>query len=228
MRRNLAWVVAGWLFLCLHAHAAQARGMAALDRSVSPERQKAELELVLADVRAQTAAGERPVVVLDIDDTLILSDEKGYDPNGPPVRGAIKYAKALLRAGATIVYLTGRRTNEQANTLAQLRRRGFPLGGAAHLMMNPSTRWERALRWKERAKARIVALGKPTAFFENEKENIRLFRRQYPQARMIRLNTRSNYPDPGRGARRILVIDDFLRTGRATVRGSRGPRAGSR
>ena len=223
MRRGLAWVVAGWVSLCLHDAWGRVQ---ALERSISPERQRAELELVLAEVRALRAAGERPVVVIDIDDTLILSDEKGFDPHGPAVRGSIRYTRALLRAGAVLVYLTGRRTNEQVATEAQLRRTGFPLGGDAHLMMNPAKRWERALRWKARAQAHIVALGRPIAFFENEKENVRLFRRQYPRARVFRLNTRSQYPDPGRGARGIVVIDHFLRTGRLpTAAGGAGPRA---
>ena len=224
MWRGLAWVVAGWVFLCLHDAWGRVQ---ALERSIPPEQQKAQLELVLAEVRVAHAAGERPVVVLDIDDTLILSDEKGFDPHGPAVRGSIRYARALLRAGAVLVYLTGRRTNEQAATRAQLRRTGFPLGGDAHLMMNPARTWERALTWKARARARILALGRPVAFFENEKENVRLFRRQYPRARVFRLNTSSQYADPGRGARGIVVIDHFLRTGRpaATAAGGAGPRA---
>ena len=224
MRLGLARVVAGLLVLCLGALGAEARRPPAIERAITPGQQKTELELVIADVRASAERGENPVVVFDIDDTLILSDEKGYDPHGPAVKGSIKYVKALLRAGATIVYLTGRRTNELRNTEAQLRRTGYPVGGHAHLFMNPSTRWERALKWKARAKSIIVGLGKPIAFFENEKENVRLFRRQYPGAKMFRLNTRSTYGDPGRGARGIIVVDNFLRTGRpsATAGGSRG------
>src|SRR5262245_14792002 len=131
MRRNPALVLAGGLLFALLVSRAEARRARSLEVSISPTRQKAELELILAEVRAAGAARQRPVVVLDIDDTLIDAGKGGFDPYGPPIRGAIKFTKALLRAGARVVYLTGRRTNERKRTVAQLRKNGFPLGGRA-------------------------------------------------------------------------------------------------
>jgi hypothetical protein len=220
MWRSLARVVAGWWLLTLGAPGAEARRVPALERSVSPVRQQAELERILADVRAEAAAGRTPVVIFDIDDTILYTDRNGL--TGRPVPGAVKYVKAVLRAGAVVVYLTGRRENELRRTRAQLTQGGFPLGGQARLMMNPARTWERALRWKSRARRIIDKLGPTVAVFENEKENVRMFRAGYPAARIVRVNTRSDYPDNGRGARGIVVVEHLLRTGRALA-----PRGGA-
>jgi hypothetical protein len=159
-------------------------------------------------------------VIFDIDDTILYTDRNGL--TGRPVPGAVKYVKAVLRAGAVVVYLTGRRENELRRTRAQLTQGGFPLGGQARLMMNPARTWERALRWKSRARRIIDKLGPTVAVFENEKENVRMFRAGYPAARIVRVNTRSDYPDNGRGARGIVVVEHLLRTGRALA-----PRGGA-
>jgi acid phosphatase class B len=183
----------------------------ALDVSLPREEAAGELRQVRRDVRDAVTRGEKPVVVFDIDDTLLFGQPGGKsDPDGAALPGAVSYVARLIDAGATIVYLTGRPTTQRAETERHLTARGFPLGKSQRLLLNPSTDWRKAVQWKEQAQSRIGKLGRVLAVFDNEKDNVRMFRRTYDRAtKIFRLNTQAALPDTGRGAKGIKVITDY-------------------
>ena len=168
-----------------------------------------KLASVTQKVRALAAAGHSPVAVFDIDDTLLHNGRFTPKPLvNTPEPGAVAYVKSLSAAGATVVYLTGRKASEQAQTVAALKRAGLPIGGTAKLMLNPSSKMS-SVDWKKSATPAIAKLGKTVAVFDNEFENVRMFRLAYPGSSIFRLATSSNKPDPG-GKGAIFVIKDFL------------------
>ena len=199
---------------------AAARAQSAdLDTLLPPEQARRELAAVTAEVRERAARGERPVVVFDVDDTLV--DSHGGFPTPAqiekpePLPGAVEYVHALARAGATIVYLTGRPEAWRKDAELQLERAHLPLGGPHRVMLNPVA--QPAYLFKGQVRPQILALGTPIAFFDNEKRNIRVFREQYPEARVFRLKTTSYYSDPG-GKGPVHVIDSFPKAAPLPVR----------
>ncbi|MEO6954966.1 MAG: HAD family acid phosphatase [Polyangia bacterium] len=168
-----------------------------------------KLAIVTQKVRALAAAGRTPVAVFDIDDTLLHNGRFTPKPlvnTAEP--GAVSYVKSLRAAGATIVYLTGRKASQETKTVAALKEAGLPTGGTTKLMLNPSSKMS-SVDWKRSATPAIAKLGKTVAVFDNEFENVRMFRLAYPRSSIFRLATSSNRPDPG-GKGSIYVIKDFL------------------
>jgi acid phosphatase class B len=155
------------------------------------------------------------VVVFDIDDTLVRwpsrDSKEPYD-----MAGAAEYVNALKARGAKIVYLTGRwdKKEERSATEKLLRDFGLPLDGAT-LIMNGSD--QPTVEYKRSALARIRQLGTPVAFFDNEKENVRMFREEFPDKRVwvLRPATVSSREDPG-GHGRVDVFRRFVTPRRYT------------
>jgi hypothetical protein len=220
MRR--APLLLAWLCLATTASSASA-GTAWLEDSLPPEVASVELERVRDDVRRLVAEGKRPVVVFDVDETLVISDRGIYwDPKLRRMPGAKEYLKGLLEDGARIIYFTGRKTSlwrkrrsdppgtltPRQKTIRELRRLDIPLGPGTELIMNPTQ--HRGYVFKELFVPRLRRKGTIVALFDNEKDISRLFREQYPDARVFRLNTRAKYGDIGIGTGGIKVIDDFL------------------
>jgi len=174
-----------------------------LDEAMSRARATARLEQVGQQVTAMKDAGGHPVVVFDIDGTVMNSPPLSHDPVAVP--GAAAYVKSLVAAGATLVYLTGRKERERATTNTQLAQLGLP---RAPLYMNRSSL--PTVEYKRHAIGPIERRGTPVAFFDNEKENARMFRAEYPDrhVRVFRPDTTSARPDPG-GPGPIYVIKDF-------------------
>jgi HAD superfamily, subfamily IIIB (Acid phosphatase) len=186
-----------------------------LEQSLKKVAQRHELRSVVSESAQLSRLGKRPVVVFDVDDTLYgATDGSLYTDHKDRVeeiRGASQYLHTLAKTGAKIVYLTGRGESWRKATEAQFQKFDFPLSGPHELMLNPSKDWEvpgAALAFKRSVHAQILTKGRPVAFFDNDKANVRLFREQYPDSKVFRLRTRTARPDPG-GNGKILVIDDY-------------------
>ena len=231
------------------------------------------LEQVLGRVQAAVARGERPLVVLDLDDTLfrvsfrtrnILHDwaaahpEAGdlharidaLDPEKMPwslpatldqvglkdpalrksadrywgvgffssrylavdetVHGAVVYVNRLARAGARLVYLTGRDTGRMyEGTVRALVKSGFPAPTpSGHVLMMKSDYKLNDCLFKAQACREIRAMGPVVASIDNEPRNCNMFRAELPGATIVCVNTphSDNSPalEPGIG-----LVPDF-------------------
>lgn len=188
----------------------------ALEQTLPRSDQARELDGVVREVKRAAGAGEHPVVVFDIDDTLIrwkkVGDQKVSFTEMP---GAMDYVRTLSDAGAHIVYLTARPERLRRATERLLRRVGLPLGQDHPLMMMRPGETS-FLRSKARARPRILALGRPVALFDNDLANVRLFRGQYPDARVFRVvgHSGSRDPRPELGRDGIRVLSDLAGSGR--------------
>lgn len=125
-----------------------------------------------------------------------------------PLPGAVGYCEELARAGAALVYMTGRDEAMREGTERSLRGRGFPLRGTA-LVLKPAFDTP-DLEFKTRALAALPGHGEVRGAFENEPAHVNLFRDAFPEALMYFVETRhSGKPiEPHPSARRIK---DFLR-----------------
>lgn len=193
-----------------------------LDVSVAPSTARQQLLSVREEVVRRVKAGERPMVIFDIDDTL-LTWPRADLPNRQLVPGALAYLKSLKDAGAKIVYITGRHEEARAETVEHLRSFGFPVGADDHLVLNDTNL--STIDYKTTAtRAAVRTYGKPVAAFDNEKENARMFRREFPDPNIavVRLRTTTQRPDSG-GDGPITVIDDFTPALPSTIHLSRAP-----
>lgn len=104
--------------------------------------------------------------------------------------GAAKYLHLLVRAGAKIVYLTGRDMPRMGEgTRENLLRNRFPLSPAhAALIMKPDSALE-DLKFKESQYASIAAMGEVIGLFENEPANLNSMADAFPSADAIFLDT---------------------------------------
>ncbi len=157
------------------------RGKGAFDTPLPTAVTRNHLGVVLQRVKLLKSQGKRPIVVTDIDGTIAteLENDIGF-ADAKPLPGAPKYFRQLEAAGATVVYLTGRKTSDRKKTEKFLRRYDFPLA-KAKLMLNPSKTYGNPIEWKLGAQTKLQRLGGTyVAFFENTKRNAALFRRLYP------------------------------------------------
>ena len=175
-----------------------------LSKSLAKPEGRKRLRQVRDQVRSLSRAGKKPVVVFDIDDTLVRDNHSG---KSRALYGAVKYVKSLHKAGATIVYLTARKERARTKTTAMLKSKRLPLAGASHLLMN-DTRLKGDL-WKISAKPRVLAHGKPLAMYDNDFTHVRNYRKMFPGSRVFRVNTISRRKDPG-GTGTIEVIGGFF------------------
>lgn len=200
------------LALALAGATAHAAPRSPLDRTLPDARAGGELDDVLAGVGAARKAGKTPMVVVDIDDTILRWRKvNGEKVSASPMAGAAAYLARLERAGARIVYLTGRPEGDRAATRKVLRALGVPRGRRHRLIMNRLPPDRPIVESKEAAHAEILEVGTPVAFFDNDLANVRLFRRQYPGAQVVRVAGHSGSPDPEpqRGLDDVAVVSDF-------------------
>jgi hypothetical protein len=178
-----------------------------LTRPVPDAMAAAKLNAVRQQVAKLTAKGKSPWVIMDIDDTLIRTVSF---PKNAAVEGAVAYAKSLTQAGATIVYISGRKDQpaEYAKTVASLERLGFPLGSKGEIELN-GMKLNTVLYKQEETNTLVKQLGQPVAVFDNEIANVRMFRSDLPaKVPVFRLDTASFSKDTG-GKGTIIVIKNF-------------------
>lgn len=103
-------------------------------------------DALVADERANVAAGLKPAVIMDIDETVLdnspyqarlVRDGAEYnevtwaawvaEKNARPVPGVVDFAKAATARGVTILYISNRAQHLQEATLANLRSAGLPV-----------------------------------------------------------------------------------------------------
>jgi hypothetical protein len=198
--------------LALAATGAQAEPVSPLERTLTATRAGGELDDVLDQVRAERARGRTPVVVVDVDDTILRWKKVGGEKvSASPMPGAAGYLRALEKAGARIVYLTGRHEEHRAATRKVLRALGVPRGPRHRLIMNRLSTDRPIVESKRAARAEILRLGTPVALFDNDLANVRLFRHQYPQAQVVRVAGHSGSvdPEPQLGLDDVAVVVDF-------------------
>ena len=104
--------------------------------------------------------------------------------------GAADYMRAVLTTGVQIAYLTGRQEEMRHGTVECMRRTGLPLpdGSGVHLLMKP-TLAEDDDAFKRTAHAELGKLGTVVAAFDNEPTHANDYRRKFPGALVVRLDT---------------------------------------
>ena len=113
------------------------------------------------------------------------------------IDGAKAYVMALQRAGALIVYLTGRdKPRMGVGTEYSLVKLGFPLGGNAATLLMKSDKSIDDTSYKTEAFATIAKWGTVVGAFENEPRNVNAMATAFPEAITVFLDTmHSNKPD---------------------------------
>lgn len=123
-----------------------------------------------------------------------------------PIDGAVEYIGKVMKAGATIVYLTGRdRLGMYDGTVASLKTHGFPLAHLrSHLYMKPDT-VTRDWNFKRKARRDIASYGTLVAFFDNEPPNANEFLEAFPKAIIVLVDTKCapGHPQLRRGVKKI-------------------------
>lgn len=132
-----------------------------------------------------------------------------YLRHDQPLPGASHFVNHVHRAGAVVVYLTGRPAVTMGpGTRQSLVAHGFPLGGErCHLMLKPDGA-EPDLVFKARALEAVAELGDVVCAFENEPVNANLFATRFPTAVVILLDT-MHMPDAPPLDPRIVRVKDF-------------------
>ncbi len=177
----------------------------ALDVPLSSAVASQKLRAFRQQVRDAAAQGRKPVVVFDLDDTLVRLFTKKQIP------GAAAFVSGVLSDGARVVYQCGRKEGQRAVTEALLTSNGMPINTKAQLWLKSKSEKACTVDWKKAQKPQLEALGCPIGFFDNEKVNVRMFRAEFPQSCVFRLTTTAYYPDPG-GKGTIWPIKDFCPT----------------
>ena len=242
------------------------RSAAAAGKSDQP------LARIMARVDAAKAAGQTPVVVLDLDDTLfrvayrtnkILLDWSSTQPPSLGLRakiaaleplkmpwslpqtfdqmgihdaalrksadaawgrgffsndyleadrtvpGAVVFVRMLVHRGARVVYLTGRDiARMQVGTERALKKAGFPPVPTEATLILKSDYKQKDAVFKEQACASILKMGTVIAAIDNEPGNCNVFRKTFPGASVVCIDTQHSPTapplDPG-----IALLPDF-------------------
>ncbi|HWM84643.1 MAG TPA: HAD family hydrolase [Kofleriaceae bacterium] len=107
-----------------------------------------------------------------------------------PIAGAPDYVRAVLAAGARVLYVTGRHEEMRGGTLVCFERTNFPCpdGGAIELLMKPELEEHDDL-YKSRTYATLREHGQLVAAFDNEPAHINGYREAFPDALCVHLAT---------------------------------------
>lgn len=124
-------------------------------------------------------------------------------------KGAVELVAACYRAGATIVYLTGRDLPNMAlGTFASLRDLGFPIGVVGTSLVTKPAFEIPDSDFKHDVAPSLVRHGRVEATFDNEPANTNLFLHHHPEAKAVFLDTH-HAPAPPELDPRAVVIDSF-------------------
>lgn len=125
------------------------------------------------------------------------------------VPGARDYAEACHRAGATVVYLTGRDlANMALGSFASLRDLGFPIGRVGTELVTKPTFDMPDADFKRSVAPELARLGEVVAAFDNEAVNCNLFVEAHPACTTVLLDT-LHAPDPPPLDLRVRVVTSF-------------------
>ena len=107
-----------------------------------------------------------------------FSDE--YQKYDIPIPGACKYVNKIHRAGATVIYLTGRDAPRMlVGAIESLRLFGFPIGILGTMMIVKEVFEEQDEVFKRNVTQYLKRLGKVEGIFENEPANSNLLQEEF-------------------------------------------------
>ncbi len=136
-----------------------------------------------------------------------FSDE--YQKYDMPIPGAKSYVCRVHRAGATVIYLTGRDVGRMlVGTTEVLRLYGFPVGVAGTMTIVKKEFEQSDELFKKEVSDYIDRLGEVAAVFENEPANSNILQARFPDAASFFVLTQHR-PDAPRLAAGIHKIKDF-------------------
>lgn len=181
-----------------------------------PDESKTLSKLQFRDMKYSVEDTFRNIGIENTDFLLIAQEfwtprffSNEYSAEDSPINGASKYLWNVSKAGAFIVYLTGRDVPRMAHgTRINLERNHFPVDrNLAHLMMKPTPEMN-DLVFKKESFDKIRNLGVVVGLFENEPANINAMQAEFPSAISVFLDT-SHSPKPDRPNGGIHWIKNF-------------------
>ena len=127
-----------------------------------------------------------------------------------PTPGAVDYARAIVDAGATAVYLTGRDWPGMGKgTRTMLEHWGFPMGAReSELIMKPHASLDDS-EFKDDALRELRSHSEAIALFDNEPANFYVFEKNFPDAYLVFYHSNCSMKE-ARPVKRIYKIDSFL------------------
>ncbi|MFN7131524.1 MAG: hypothetical protein ACK4N5_05535 [Myxococcales bacterium] len=104
--------------------------------------------------------------------------------------GAAAFMNLVLQTQARVAYVTGRHEEMRAGTVEAMRKEGLPLPDDArvHLIMKPTVDMDDDA-FKREAHAQLRALGTVVAAFDNEPTHANDYKKNFPEAFVVRLAT---------------------------------------
>jgi hypothetical protein len=128
-----------------------------------------------------------------------------------PVPGAPAFVQEVLRAGATVAYVTGRGRGMEGGTRETFRLHGFPPpdGARVHLFMKPRPDLHDDA-WKLEAIAQVNRLGPVVLAFDNEPTHVNGYAEAWPAALVVHLD-RDHSDRPVEVRAGIPKVVDFAR-----------------
>jgi len=125
------------------------------------------------------------------------------------VAGAREFVQAVWKAGAVVVYLTGRDLPNMAlGAFASLRDLGFPIGRVGtELVVKPSFEQPDG-EFKQAVAPELARLGEVVAVFDNEPINCNVLLEAHPRSVSVFLDTQ-HAPDPPALDPRVRVVGSF-------------------
>ncbi|OGR65300.1 MAG: hypothetical protein A2X30_08750 [Elusimicrobia bacterium GWB2_63_16] len=141
-----------------------------------------------------------------------FSDE--YQKYDMPLPGAKAYVEKAHRAGATVIYLTGRDVGRMlVGTTEVLRLYGFPVGVAGTMTIVKKEFEQDDEIFKKEVSEYIDRLGEVVAVFENEPANSNILQARFPGAASFFIDTQHRPGAPRLNAG-IARVKDFRPAGR--------------
>ncbi|MGZ3724018.1 MAG: HAD family hydrolase [Bdellovibrionales bacterium] len=169
------------------------------------------IHFLLADTLKGVGVARQEIVDLATAFWLERFFTNDYCALDKPTPGAAAYLHLLARAGAKIVYLTGRDVPRMGiGTKSNLARNFFPTeDSGAVLMMKPDPKLD-DLKFKIDSFAAIAQMGEVMGVFENEPANVNAMAEAFPDASAIFLDT-IHSPKPDVPADRVEWVKNFKR-----------------
>ena len=125
-----------------------------------------------------------------------FSDE--YQKYDMPILGAKAYVERVHKAGATVIYLTGRDVGRMlVGTTEVLRLYGFPVGVAGTMTIVKKEFQQDDEIFKKEVSEYIDRLGEVVAIFENEPANSNILKARFPRAASFFVLTQHRPDAPG-------------------------------